>query len=141
MLSPNWNMIRLFLHVLAASVWVGGQIVLAGLVPSLRREHPEAVKTVARAFARIAWPAFTVVVITGVWNIAEVDVTSTDLSYQITLLVKLTIVAASGAAAAIHQSSTGQLGRSRAATAIGAAVGLLGAVAAMFLGYLLTSGS
>ena len=27
---------RLFVHVLAASVWVGGQIVLAGLVPTLR---------------------------------------------------------------------------------------------------------
>ena len=135
MLSPSWNMIRLFLHVFAASVWVGGQIVLAGLVPSLRREHPEAVKTVASAFARIAWPAFILVVITGVWNIAEVDVTSTETSYQITLFAKLTLVAASGAAAAIHQ-----LGRSRAARAIGGAVGLLGAVAAMFLGYLLTSG-
>lgn len=136
MLSPNWNMTRLFLHVLAATVWVGGQIVLAGLVPSLRREHPEAVKTVARAFARIAWPAFALVVITGIWNIADIDVTSTDTSYQVTLFVKLTLVAGSGAAAAIHQ-----LGRSRAAKAIGGAVGLLGAVAAMLLGYLLTNGS
>jgi putative copper export protein len=139
MLAPNWNMIRLFLHVFAGSVWVGGQIVLAGLVPSLRREHPDAVNTVVRACARIAWPAFTLVVITGVWNVAEVDVTSTDTSYQVTLFVKLTIVAASGAAAAIHQS--GQLGRSRAAKAIGGAVAVLGAVAAMFLGYLLTTGS
>jgi uncharacterized membrane protein len=26
MLSVNWDTIRLFLHVLAATVWVGGQI-------------------------------------------------------------------------------------------------------------------
>src|SRR4051812_48787197 len=28
--------VRLFLHVLAATVWVGGQLVLAALVPALR---------------------------------------------------------------------------------------------------------
>jgi uncharacterized membrane protein len=31
MLSVNWDTIRLFLHVLAATVWVGGQITLAAL--------------------------------------------------------------------------------------------------------------
>ena len=31
------NAFRLFLHVLAASIWVGGQLVLAGLVPTVRR--------------------------------------------------------------------------------------------------------
>ena len=40
MLSPTIDTIRLFLHILAASVWVGGQIVLAGLVPSLKRAFP-----------------------------------------------------------------------------------------------------
>ncbi len=37
MLSVNWDTIRLFLHVLAATIWVGGQITLAALVPVLRR--------------------------------------------------------------------------------------------------------
>jgi len=32
----DWETIRLFLHVLAATVWVGGQITLAALVPALR---------------------------------------------------------------------------------------------------------
>ena len=36
MLSPDASTIRLFLHVLGATVWVGGQIALAGLVPGLR---------------------------------------------------------------------------------------------------------
>ncbi len=49
---------RLFLHVLAASVWVGGQIVLAGLVPTVRGFGEDATRQVARAFNRIAWPAY-----------------------------------------------------------------------------------
>ena len=33
MLGVSWTTIRLFLHVLGAAVWVGGQITLLGLVP------------------------------------------------------------------------------------------------------------
>ena len=60
MLSPTTESVRLFLHVVAASVWVGGQIVLAGLVPQLRRSHPEAVTAIANGFGKIAWPAYVV---------------------------------------------------------------------------------
>ncbi len=136
MLSPNANTIRLFLHVLSASVWVGGQIVLAGIVPSLRRTHPDATKVVARAFARVAWSAFAVVVLTGFWNLTEVDVSDTTTEYQITLFLKIALAIASGAAAAVHQ-----IGRSKAALAIGGALGLLAALSAMFLGYVLTTGN
>ena len=72
MLSPSLTTVRLFLHILAASVWVGGQIALAGVVPTVRKVSPEATKAVARAFARVAWPAFAVVVLTGIWNLSEV---------------------------------------------------------------------
>jgi putative copper export protein len=136
MLSPTLTTVRLFLHVLAASVWVGGQIVLAGLVPSLRRTFPESTKVAARAFARIAWPAFAVVVLTGFWNLAEIDVADTSTAYQLTLFVKVSLAITSGAAAAVHQ-----FGRSKAALAIGGAIGLLGALGAMFCGYLLSTGT
>lgn len=135
MLSPTLDTVRLFLHVLAASVWVGGQIVLAGLVPSLRLTHPDATKIAARAYARVAWPAFAVVIVTGLWNLTEIDVSNTTTVYQVTLFVKITLAVVSGAAAAVHQ-----VGRSRAALAIGGAVGLLAALGAMFFGYLLTTG-
>lgn len=135
MLSPTVDTIRLFVHVLAASVWVGGQIVLAGLVPSLRRTHPDATKVAANAFARVAWPAFVVVVVTGVWNLADIDVGNTTTPYQITLFVKIALAMASGAAAAVHQ-----VGRSKVALAAGGAIGLLAALGAMFCGYLLTTG-
>ena len=36
MLSVSWDTIRLFLHVLAATIWVGGQLTLAAVVPVLR---------------------------------------------------------------------------------------------------------
>jgi putative copper export protein len=134
-LSPTLDTIRLFVHVLAASVWVGGQIALAGVVPSLRRVAPDATAPVARAFARIAWPAFAIAVVTGMWNLVEIDVTDTTTAYQVTVLLKVLLAMASGAAAAVHQ-----VGRSRAALAVGGAVGLLAALGAAFVGTLLTTG-
>ena len=136
MLSPTLETIRMFLHILAASVWVGGQIVLAGLVPSLRRAFPDSGKVVAQAFARVAWPAFAIVVITGLWNLSEISVTDTSTAYQVTLFLKIFLAMISGGAAAVHQ-----VGRSKAALAIGGALGLLAALGAMFCGYLLTTGT
>ncbi len=136
MLSPTLDTVRLFLHVLAASVWVGGQIALAGVVPSLRRSHPDATKVAAKAFARVAWPAFVVVVITGLWNLGDIDVANTTTSYQVTLFLKIGLAMVSGAAAAVHQ-----VGNSKVALAVGGAVGLLAALGAMYCGYLLTTGS
>jgi putative copper export protein len=60
MLSVSWDTIRLFLHVLAATVWVGGQNTLAALVPALRRLSAEMPRTAGRRFNQIAWPAFAV---------------------------------------------------------------------------------
>jgi putative copper export protein len=128
--------IRLFLHVLAASVWVGGQIVLVGVVPSIRTSHPEATKLVAKAYGRVAWPAFVVVVVTGLWNLSEISVSETDTAYQVTLFLKVGLAIVSGAAAAVHQ-----VGRSKLALAVGGALGFLAALGAMFLGFLLRTGA
>ncbi|MCB0969022.1 MAG: hypothetical protein KDB37_19500 [Ilumatobacter sp.] len=134
MLSPTAETIRLFLHVIAASVWVGGQIVLVGLVPQVRKTHPEAVKTIANGFGKIAWPAFVVAVVTGIWNVFEVDAGGWA-AYQITLGVKIMLVAISGVAVAVHQ-----FGRSKVALAAGGAIGFLAALAAMYVGFILTTG-
>ena len=134
MLSPSLTTLRLFLHILAASVWVGGQIALAGVVPSVRRVAPEATKAVARAFARVAWPAFALVVLTGIWNLTEVHIADTDTTYQVTLFVKLVLVAASGIGAAVHSQ-----GRGKVALAAGGAAAAVGAIGALFLGVLLRS--
>ncbi len=123
------DLVRLFLHVLAATVWVGGQITLVGLVPTLRRLDPDAPRAAARAYNRIAWGAFAVLVATGVWHVAVLHVGDRDLSYQITLLAKLAVVALSGMAAAVHAGA-----RSKVVLAVGGAVSLLAAVTALFLG-------
>jgi putative copper export protein len=131
-LSPSLDTLRLFVHVLAASVWVGGQLALAAVVGRVRNAHPQALPAAAQGFARAAWPAFAVAVLTGIWSLLEIDVANTDTSYQVTLFVKIAMVAASGVAAAVHS-----WGRSRLALALGGAIGLLAGLAAMFLGVLL----
>ena len=88
MLPISWSTVRVFLHVSAATVWVGGQLTLAGLVPGLRALGPNAPRAVARRFNRIAWPAFGVLVATGIWNIVAID-PDWNSQYGRTLLVKL----------------------------------------------------
>ena len=136
MLSPSTATIRLFLHVISASVWVGGQFALAGVVPSLRRVAPDSTKTVAQAFARLAWPAYGLTVLTGMWNLMAVDITSQSSAYQATVLLKITVAIASGVFVAVHQ-----FGKTKLALALGGALGALTAVAAMFLGFLLRTGT
>jgi len=136
MLSPTADTVRLFLHVLAASVWVGGQIVLGGLVPRLRRSFPESTKVAAQAFGRVAWPAFALAVVTGIWSILDMSMSDQTPSYQVTIFVHVVLVATSGMAAAIHS-----LGRSKLALALGGAIGLLAALAAMFVGLLSATGA
>jgi putative copper export protein len=134
MLSPTGESIRLFLHVLAASVWVGGQITIGGIVPAIRRTHPQVTKALAQAFSRVAWPAFALTVVTGMWSLMAVDITNTSSAYQATLLLKIAVAIASGVFAVVHS-----VGKSKAAIAIGGALGALAAVGAMFLGVVLTS--
>lgn len=129
-MSPfDSHIIRLFLHVLAATIWVGGQFTLAALVPTARALGDDAPKKVARAFNKMAWPAFGVLVITGVWNLLEVDVADRPTRYHVLLGVKLLAVAASGIGAGIHI-----VGRSKAALAIGGSFAGLGAAVALFCG-------
>jgi putative copper export protein len=132
MLSPTAASIRIFLHVIAASVWVGGQITVAGIVPAVRRSHPQAMKVIAQAFGRVAWPAFGVAVLTGMWSLMAEDITSHSSSWQATVLLKIGVAVASGVFAAVHT-----VGKTKLALALGGALGALTAVVAMFLGILL----
>jgi putative copper export protein len=128
MLPVTWDTVRVFIHVLAATVWVGGQLTLAGLVPGLRALGPDAPRTVARRFNRIAWPAFGVLVLTGIWNVAVLD-PDWDSDYGRTVMLKIAVVAASGISAYVHAGAS-----SRRLLAIFGALSGLTALGALFLG-------
>ena len=132
MISPTLDSVRIFLHLMAVAIWIGGQIVLAGIVPQLRRVAPDAMKTVAQAFARIAWPAFLVIVFTGMWGLATVDVASESSQYLATFGIKMLFVGVAVIATLIHSNGT-----SKAAKGIGGATSLLTSLLAAFAGILM----
>jgi putative copper export protein len=131
-LTSTPTTIRLSLHVLAATIWIGGQFTLAGLLPTLRSLGPEATRRAARAFSRLAWPAYAALVATGLWNIAADHPTSKSSSWHVALGVKIGVVALAGLATLAHQTS-----KKKAVIAIGGAVASLASVAALVLGVLL----
>jgi putative copper export protein len=128
MLPVTWTTVRLYIHVLAATVWVGGQLTLAGVVPGLRALGEDAPRTVARRFNRIAWPAFGVLVITGIWNVLTLS-PQWDTAYGRTVMVKVLVVAVAGVTAFLHT-----IARSKAGLAVFGALSALGALGALFLG-------
>jgi putative copper export protein len=119
--------LRLFLHVLASTVWVGGQIVLAGLLPTVRTLGEDAPRKVARAYNRIAWPAFGLIVATGLWNLFALPL---DAIPHPEFEIKMLFVVLSGAGAAVHQMARGN----KAMLAAGGAASSLFAVLALLWG-------
>ncbi len=127
MLTIDLDVIRLTLHVLAATIWVGGQIVLAVLVGPLRRVAPAAIVPTARTFAWVSWPAFAVLILTGGWMLAGAGDESD--AWKMTLMIKLTLVLVSGIGAAMHT-----LAKNPTLKGISAGVGLVSALAVVLLG-------
>jgi putative copper export protein len=134
MLAPALDGVRLSLHVLAAAVWVGGQLTIAGLVPAARQVSDDAPRVLGRAFARLAWPAFALLVITGFWNIAAVHPSKQTTAWQVVLWVKLGVVALAGVSTLLHQRAN-----SRPAIAAWGSVAGLTSITALVMGVLLAN--
>jgi len=132
MLAPALETVRLTLHVLAATVWVGGQIVMLGLVGPARGLGGDAPTVLARAFARLAWPAFVVLVATGIWNVTAVTYSAQDTAWKTVLMVKIVVVLLAGAGAFLHQRAT-----TRGQLALWGSVAGTASVAALVMGILL----
>lgn len=130
-LAPALDGVRLSIHVLAAAVWVGGQFTLAGLVPAARGLGEDAPRTLARAFARIQWPAYALLVATGLWNISATN-SGQPTAWQVLLGVKVVVVALAGVSAWLHSRASSKAG----IAAWGAAVSL-SSVAALVVGVFL----
>lgn len=130
-IAPAIDGVRLSLHVFAAAVWVGGQVTVAGLVPTARRLGPDASTRVAQAFARLSWPAYGVLVATGIWNAFAV-VSGQGTAWVALLVAKIAVVLVAGLAAFLH-------GRSRTPAGLatwGAVLGVA-SVAALVMGVFL----
>lgn len=123
------TIVRLSLHVLGAAVWVGGQITLAGLLPTIRRLGDGAGKKLAQAFGRLQWPAYVLLLATGVWNVFADHPDHASGSWKMILAVKVGVVLVAGLAAYIHQNSSSKTG-----LAIGGAVASIASLAALVLG-------
>jgi putative copper export protein len=142
--------IRLFLHILGACVWVGGQFLLGALVPVLRRLGPDVAGAAGRQFQRLAWPAFAVLLATGIWNLTEVSLSNQRDEYIASLALKLALVTVSGIGAAAHALVAGprvraaetdaQRRTARMLSGITGALGLVGALGALFVGVQLRGG-
>ena len=130
-LAPALDGIRVSIHVLAAAVWVGGQLTLAGLVPTARGLGEGAARSLAQAFARIQWPAFAVLVLTGLWNVSATH-QGQPSAWQVVLGVKIAVVVVAGLAAWLHSRAS-----TKAGLAAWGAITALGSVTALVLGVFL----
>lgn len=132
MIQPTLNSLRTYLHILAVCVWLGGQVVLAGVVPKLRKSNPEALPNIAKGYASIAWPAMILIVFTGAWGLAATDTANQSSEYMVTLGIKMLLVAGVIIATLIHSNGTSKL-----AKGLGGAIGLLATLFAAYCGVLL----
>jgi putative copper export protein len=127
-LAPAIDGVRLSLHVLAAAVWVGGQITVGGLVPTARTLGDDAPRALARAFSRMMWPAYGLLLITGIWNVAAVHTVQPTV-WQAVLGIKIAVVLVAGLAAWLHGRAKG-----RRDLALWGAVTAVASVTALVLG-------
>ncbi len=120
---------RLSLHILAACVWLGGQIVVAGLLPTIRSLGEDAPRKVAQAFGRLSWPAFWLLILTGVWNYAAVHGNTMSSGWNTAFGIKMLAVVLAGVGTFLHTRAT-----TARAKGIFAGIGTLATLAAMVLG-------
>lgn len=124
--------VRTILHLLGVAVWLGGQILMLGILPVLRKIGGDAPKQVAAGFGRVAWPAFVLLIVTGIWNLLSVDMAEVSLGYNIAFGIKLLLVVVTGGAAWIHQQT-----ETPAIKGITGGLGFIAALAALVLGVMM----
>lgn len=97
-------------HILSASVWVGGTaaLVFAG-VPAIRQlegdARARAMRTLGRRWRPLGWGAMAVAVVSGLWLThlhGGLNVEDVDSGFELALLVKSALVVVLVAAALLH---------------------------------------
>lgn len=111
---------------------MGGQLTLAGLVPTLRDAGEGVVTAAAKAFSRLAWPAYVVLILTGLWNYTTFNLNDVSVAWKIVLAVKITVALFAGLSTFLHQRA-----KSRGQVAFWGSVSGISAIAALTLGVFL----
>ncbi len=131
-LASGLDGFRLILHVLAATVWVGGQLTMVGLLPTIRTLGEDAPKKAAQALGRLLWPAYALLIITGFWNVGALQVKHASSAWNAVLGIKITVVLIAGVAVFLHQRSTTKVG-----LAVWGSIGGVASILALCLGVFL----
>jgi putative copper export protein len=88
----------LWLHLVAAGVWLGGLITLGALVAAVRTAGVDrtVLQAMARQFGRVSWTAMGIAVLSGAWM-------AIDFLDEPMLAVKVGVVALTAGLAGWHQ--------------------------------------
>ena len=151
-----------WIHILAATIWVGPQVfMMVAAVPAVRTIEDMQVRTkvmrvITKRFNYLAWGALTVLVITGIANLYEHELTVEqlfDLNFGIVFQVKMTLLIATVILTALHSFVLGprvldmqesatdpaELGKLRRWSIIVSSTNRMIALAIVFCGALLSS--
>lgn len=157
--------INAWVHIVAATIWVGPQFFLAiAAVPAVRtiedaRVRAQVMRVITRRFGYLAWGAMAVLVVSGVGNLFEITrdkIPLDDLNtvnYGAILSTKITLVVATIALTALHAFVLGprvaalqesaadetEIASARRASMIVSAVNLLLALGILFTAALLNT--
>jgi putative copper export protein len=133
-LSVSGPTLVLWVHIVAACIWIGGQVTVAAIIPLLR-DHRELARRVGHRYEIVAWPAFAALIVTGLVNVSNAGLHWSQLldsSAGRTLVVKLALVALSGFAAGVHSFLQAPRGHAAGGSAVGSAVlGSISLIAAL----------
>jgi putative copper export protein len=101
-LSRKTHDILFYIHLLAATVWIGGLIVLGALIPAVRNvtDDRNVIQAMARRFGVISWSALGTLVVTG-------GVLAIDHEWNRTLIFKVGLVLVTAMLAAWHTIAAG----------------------------------
>ena len=151
-----------WLHILAATIWVGPQFFLfLAAVPAVRtiedaKERAKVMRVMTTRFGYLAWGALAVLVLTGIGNLYEEDLDVDvlfDRNFGVIFQVKMTLLIITIVLTALHSFVIGprmsalqesvtdesQIASIRRLSMIVSGVNLLVAVAIIFCGALLAS--
>ncbi len=86
-----------YIHLLSATVWVGGLVVLGGLVPAVRKttDDRSVIQAIAKRFGVMSWTALGLLVLTGTLMVF-------DRVWTGTLIAKIGLVMLSALLAVWH---------------------------------------